>query len=54
MYSRLSQKTYITVLCLLMATHFQYFPVFLPGKTHGERRLVVYSSGSHQESDMTK
>ena len=28
-------------------------PVFLPGKSHGQRSLVGYSSWGHQESDMS-
>ena len=27
--------------------------VFLPGKSHGQRSLVGYSSWGHKESDMT-
>ena len=29
-------------------------PVFLPGKSHGQRSLVGYSSRGHKESDMTE
>ena len=29
-------------------------PVFLPGKSHGQRSLGVYSPWGHQESDTTK
>ena len=29
-------------------------PVFLPGKSHGQRSLVGYSPRGHKESDMTK
>ena len=29
-------------------------PVFLPGKSHGQRSLVGYSPGGHKESDMTE
>ena len=29
-------------------------PVFLPGKSHGQRRLVDYSPWGHKESDMTE
>ena len=29
-------------------------PVFLPGKSHGQRRLVGYSSWGHKESDTTE
>ena len=29
-------------------------PMFLPGKSHGQRRLVGYSPCSHKESDTTK
>ena len=28
-------------------------PVFLPGKSHGQRSLVDYSPWGHRESDMT-
>ena len=30
------------------------FPVFLPGKSHGQRSLVSYSSQSHKEQDTTE
>ena len=33
---------------------WQCVPVFLPGKFHGQRSLVVYSSWGHKESDMTE
>ena len=29
-------------------------PVFLPGKSHGQRSLVGYSPSGHKESDMTE
>ena len=29
-------------------------PVFLPGKSHGQRSLVGYSPWGHKESDMTE
>ena len=29
-------------------------PVFLPGKSHGQRSLVDYSPCGHKESDMTE
>ena len=29
-------------------------PVFLPGKSHGQRSLVGYSPWGHKESDTTK
>ena len=32
---------------------WQYTPVFLPGKSHGERSLAGYSPWSHKESDTT-
>ena len=32
---------------------WQPTPVFLPGKSHGERSLVDYSPWHHKESDMT-
>ena len=28
-------------------------PVFLPGKSHGERNLVDYSSGSHSQVNLS-
>ena len=34
-----------------MATHSSQF---LPGKSHGQRKLVGYSPWSHTESDMTE
>jgi len=35
-------------------TEWQPTPVFLPGKSHGQRRLVGYSSWGHKESDATE
>ena len=29
-------------------------PVFLPGESHGQRSLLGYSLGGHQESDMAE
>ena len=29
-------------------------PVFLPGKSHGQRNLVVYNPWDHKESDATE
>ena len=29
-------------------------PVFLPGESHGQKRLAGYSSKSHKESDTTE
>ena len=29
-------------------------PVFLPGESHGQRRLVGYSPRGHRESDTTE
>ena len=29
-------------------------PVFLPGESHGQRRLVVYRPWGHKESDTTE
>ena len=29
-------------------------PLFLPGKSHGQRSLVGYSPWGHKESDMTE
>ena len=34
--------------------HWQPTPVFLPGKSHGQRSLVGYSPWGHQESDTTE
>ena len=31
-----------------------YAPVFFPGKFHGQRSLVGYSSWGHKELDMTE
>ena len=33
---------------------WQPTPVFLPGKSHGQRSLVGYSPWGHKESDVTK
>ena len=33
---------------------WQSTPVLLPGKSHGQRRLVGYSAWGHKESDMTE
>ena len=33
---------------------WQHTPVFLPGKSHGERNLVSYSSWGHKELDTTE
>ena len=33
---------------------WQPTPVSLPGKLHGQRSLVGYSSWGHKESDMTE
>ena len=33
---------------------WQPTPVLLPGKVHGQRNLVGYSSGGHKDSDMTE
>ena len=33
---------------------WQPSPVFLPGKSHGQRSLVGYSPWGHKESDMTE
>ena len=33
---------------------WQPTPVFLPGESHGQRRLVGYSSQGHKEFDMTE
>ena len=33
---------------------WQPTPVFLPGKAHGQRNLVGYSTRGHKESDMTE
>ena len=32
----------------------QLIPVFLPGKSHGQRSLVGYSPRGHKESDTTE
>ena len=33
---------------------WQPTPLFLPGKSHGQRTLVDYSPWDHKESDMTE
>ena len=33
---------------------WQPTPLFLPGKSHGQRSLADYSPWGHRESDMTK
>ena len=33
---------------------WQPTPAFLPGESHGQRRLVGYSPWGHKESDMTE
>ena len=33
---------------------WQPTPVFLPGESHGQRRLMGYSPWGHKESDMTE
>ena len=33
---------------------WQHTPVFLPGKSHGQRSLAGYSIKGHKESDMTE
>ena len=33
---------------------WQPTPVFLPGKSHGQRILVGYSPGDHKEPDTTE
>ena len=33
---------------------WQHFPVFLPGKFHGQRSLAAYSPWGHKESDTTE
>ena len=33
---------------------WQLIPVFLPGESHGQRRLVGYSPCGHEELDMTE
>ena len=33
---------------------WQLTPVLLPGKSHGQRNLVGYSSQDHKELDMTE
>ena len=33
---------------------WHHTPVFLPGKSQGQRSLVGYNSGGHKDSDMTE
>ena len=39
---------------MLWNRKWQPVPVFLPGKFHGQRRLVGYSQWGHKESDMNE
>ena len=39
---------------LLMSKMRQPTPVFLPGKSHGQRSLAGYSPKGRKESDMTE
>ena len=39
---------------ILWRREWQPTPIFLPGKSHGQRRLVGYSSWGHKELDMTE
>ena len=39
---------------ILWRREWQSTPVFLPGESHGQRSLVVYSSWGRKESDMTE
>ena len=39
---------------ILWSRKWQLIPVFLPGKSNGQRSLVAYSPQVHKESDMTK
>ena len=38
----------------LLKKELEPSPVFLPGKSHGQRSLVGYSSQGHKDSDMTE
>ena len=40
--------------CTTWRRKWQPTPVFLPGKSYGQRNLVGYSSWSHKESDTTE
>ena len=39
---------------ILWRRKWQPVSVFLPGKSHGQRSLVIYSPWGHKESDMTE
>ena len=39
---------------ILWRRKWQTAPVFLPGKSHGQRSLVGHSPWGHKESDMTE
>ena len=39
---------------ILWSRKWQSTPVFLPGKSHGQRSLAVYSPQGYKESDMTE
>jgi len=39
---------------ILWRRKWQPTPIFLPGKSHGQRSLVGYSPWAHKEYDMTE
>ena len=47
-------KSYIWAGEIPWRREWQPTPVFLPGKSHGQRRLVGYSPWGHKELDTTK
>ena len=42
------------VIVVNLITAWQPTPIFLPGESLGQKRMVGYSSWSHKQSDMTK
>ena len=52
--SQTQLSDWTTTLYILPKSQWQPTPVFLPGKSHGRRNLVGYSSWSRKESDNTE
>ena len=46
--------TYIYIHICIWRREWQLTPVFLPGESHGQRRLAGYNSWGCKESDITK
>jgi len=48
------QETWVQSLYWEDPREWQTTPVFLPGKSHGQRSLAGYSPWGHKELDMTE